>query len=98
MEPGGFAIPHIDAGSPFRERWHIPVCPAGWFWQNGVYTEAPSEPFEVRHWEPHAVYNDSDKVRIHLLVDRKAEPFDAPKSSQLIITDMIPEVEALLPQ
>jgi hypothetical protein len=96
LEPGGFVVPHIDAGHPFHERWHIPVEPAGWFWEDGMYIKAPDTVFEVHHWKPHAVWNPTDKVRIHIIVDRDIVPADAPESSALILTDMIPEVAALM--
>ena len=96
LEPGGFAVPHIDAGKPFYERWHIPIVSAGFFWEDGSYFEAPSEPFRVRYWLPHAVWNPTDTTRIHLMVDRKVVPEEAPESSELILTDMIPEIQELI--
>ncbi len=95
IAPGGFIIPHIDAG-PFLERWHFPVLIAGMFWEDGVHSQ-PTEPFAVHHWKPHAVYNATDDPRVHLIVDREVVPPEAPLHSELIFTDMIPEVSALIP-
>lgn len=50
----------------------------------------------MRHWEPHAVYNDGDMPRIHFIVDRAVHPPDAPLEGPLVITEMIPEIETLL--
>jgi hypothetical protein len=80
---GGFIVPHIDAG-PYYERWHIPVQPAGMFWELDTYFQ-PTEPFQVRHWLPHAVWNPTDTDRIHLIVDRDIIPPDAPTDGKLII-------------
>ena len=96
LDAGGFVIPHIDAGNPFYERWHVPAYPAGFFWEDGNHSE-PTELFRVHHWLPHAVYNPTDKPRIHLMVDRDIIPPEAPTEGRLIYTDMIPEVEALIP-
>ena len=95
LDPGGFVIPHIDAG-PWFDRWHVPVEPAGGFWQSGEYLR-PTEVFQVKHWLPHAVFNDSDRPRVHLIVDRDAPPpFVLPEDRGLVLTDMIPEVQALI--
>lgn len=96
LDPGGFAVPHIDAGKPFYDRWHIPITPAGFFWEDGVMYEAPEEPFRVRHWLPHAVGNPTDRVRIHLMVDRVEIAEGSPEESTLILTDMIPEIQELI--
>ena len=97
LEPGGFIAPHIDAG-PYWDRWHVPVQPAGVFWQNGVEIHPePFEPFRVKHWENHAVWNDTDVVRVHLIVDRAEEPGERPVYSPLVVCEMIPEIEALVP-
>lgn len=66
LEPGGFILPHIDAG-PYRERWQVPIQPAGAL--NDVEAHV-GECFPVRHWEPHSVTNPTDRPRIHLVVDR----------------------------
>jgi hypothetical protein len=57
---------HVDQG-PYRERWHVPIVPAGTF--NGEQTPA-GVPFPVAHWEPHQVDNPADHARIHLVIDR----------------------------
>lgn len=66
IEPGGFIVSHIDAG-PHRERWQIPITTAGTL--NDV-TAVDGFPFRVTHWEPHEVTNDTDRPRIHLVLDR----------------------------
>lgn len=66
VEPGGFIVPHCDAG-PHRERWHVPIEPAGA--TCGVEAVA-GVPFPVEHWEPHDVINDTDRRRVHLVIDR----------------------------
>lgn len=93
IDPGGFIIPHIDA-SPWHERWHYPIQTGGHFWQDGVHF-SPTEPFIVKHWLPHAVYNNSDKPRVHLIVDRDIELTPRPATG-LVLTKMIPEVQALI--
>lgn len=57
---------HIDQG-PYRERWHVPVLPAGTF--NGQPV-VPGRAFPVKHWEPHQFDNPTDRSRIHLVIDR----------------------------
>ena len=96
LGPGGFIVPHIDTG-PFWERWHIPIQPAGWFWENGKYFEPEEDvPFRVHHWLPHAVYNNTLRTRIHLIVDRAIKPPEAPKPGLLVLTEMIPEIQELI--
>lgn len=96
LGPGGFIIPHRDAG-PWWDRWHIPVEPAGWFWEDGERLEPDwMVPFRVRHWLPHAVWNDTDRERVHLIVDRAERPADAPVDGPLEFTPMIPEVQAMI--
>lgn len=95
LGPGGFVVPHIDAGPPFYERWHFPIEPAGFFWEDGEYYE-PTEPFKVRHWLPHAVWNPTNKTRIHIMAERQVVPAEAPESSPLILTEMIPEIEQMI--
>ena len=64
LEPGGFLVRHVDAG-PYHERWQVPIRPAG----IGL-TGEPGIAFRVRHWEPHSVDNQTDRPRIHLVLDR----------------------------
>lgn len=77
IEPGGLIHPHIDQG-PYRERWQVPIQPAGLM--NGVEAVA-GVPFRVKQWEPHSVENATDRARIHLVIDRnvmvdsRATPF-----------------------
>lgn len=68
-EPGGFIAPHVDAG-PYWERWHVPIIAAG-EWQEGGRVVIPRAgvPFRVRHFHPHAVWNDTDVARVHLVID-----------------------------
>lgn len=66
ITPGGYIIPHADAG-PWRERWHVPIQAAGLF-----NDERPEDavPFQVEHWKKHSVVNDTNHLRIHLVIDR----------------------------
>lgn len=66
IEPGGLIHRHIDEG-PYRERWQVPIQPAGVM--NGVEAVA-GVPFRVKQWEPHWVQNPTDQPRIHLVIDR----------------------------
>lgn len=66
IEPGGVVHPHIDQG-PYRERWQVPIQPAGLM--NDAEAVA-GVPFRVKQWEPHWVKNTSDRPRIHLVIDR----------------------------
>jgi hypothetical protein len=66
VEPGGLIHRHIDAG-PYRERWQVPIQPAGLM--NGAEAVA-GVPFNVKQWEPHSVQNATDRARIHLVIDR----------------------------
>lgn len=66
IEPGGLIHRHADEG-PYRERWQVPIQPAGVM--NGVEAVA-GVPFRVEHWKPHAVQNPTDHPRIHLVIDR----------------------------
>lgn len=66
IEPGGLIHPHIDQG-PYRERWQVPIQPAGLM--NGAEAVA-GVPFRVKQWEPHSVENTTDRSRIHLVIDR----------------------------
>ncbi len=63
---GGFIAPHIDQG-PYRERWHVPIHPAGTF--DGRKVKAGVS-FPVQHWAPHQVDNPTGRDRIHLVIDR----------------------------
>jgi hypothetical protein len=66
IDAGGYVVAHCDPG-PCRERWHLPIHAAGW--TTGV-RGVEGVPFPVCQWEPHWVDNDSDRVRIHLIIDR----------------------------
>lgn len=68
IEPGGFIIPHRDAG-PYKRRYQIPIEPAGWFWSEATGWFQPTGRFDVQHWLPHAVVNTTNRPRIHLVVD-----------------------------
>ena len=79
------------------ERWHYPIEPAGWVWQANLgFFEAPTEPFEMRHWEPHAVWNDDNTPRIHLIVEYD-NPIDHP-DADLTLYPMLPEMDEVVAQ
>ncbi len=70
IEPGGDIPPHKDA-APWLERWQIPIQPAGTFCVDGEQLEQiAGVPFQVKHWTWHHVNNDTDRPRIHLIIDR----------------------------
>lgn len=70
LEPGGHIRLHRDGG-PHYERWQIPIQPAGRFILDEVeLVQEPGVPFRVEHWKWHEVINDTDRARIHLLIDR----------------------------
>lgn len=66
IEPGGYVVPHIDAG-PYRERWQVPITAAGTL--NGQHHEV-GVPFRVHHHDWHEVANDDPTPRVALVVDR----------------------------
>lgn len=68
LDPGGFIVPHRDAG-PWRERWQIPIVTSGEWHADPPITPIAGVPFLARHWEPHAVTNRGDRARIHLVID-----------------------------
>lgn len=92
LEPGGFIVPHVDA-SPWFRRFHYPIEPAGYVWHNGETLESPSEPFEVVHYEPHAVWNPTNKRRVHMIVETVER---IPGDSSLVLCDMLPEIQELI--
>lgn len=92
--PGGFVVPHCDV-PPYRQRWHFPVQPAGFFWEDGKTIE-PTEPFIVRHWLPHAVWNPTDTPRIHLMVEREVLSYESSITSSLTYEEMLPEIQVLV--
>lgn len=69
INPGGFIIPHRDAG-PWRERWQVPISAAGQWCAQDTFTPQSGEAFPVTHWELHAVVNRTNTPRIHLVIDR----------------------------
>lgn len=69
IDPGGFIIPHRDAG-PWRERWQVPILAAGEFHADETTVPIDGRAFPVTHWRPHAVTNRTDHPRIHLVLDR----------------------------
>jgi hypothetical protein len=81
IDPRGFIAPHRDAG-PWRERWQVPIRAAGEWHGDDTFSPESGVPFQVRHWEPHAVVNNTDQPRIHLVLDRDVwldrapEPFE----------------------
>jgi len=92
LDPGGFIVPHIDAG-PYHRRWHYPTEPGGYVWNNGVTVESPTEPFEITHWEPHAVWNPGPTRRVHLIVETSEK---VEGESGLVMCDMLPEIQELI--
>lgn len=92
LDPGGFIVPHIDA-SPWFRRWHYPIEPAGFVWHDGETLESPVEPFEIRHNEPHAVWNPTSKRRVHLIVETSER---VPGESGLVLCPMIDEIQGLI--
>lgn len=76
IQPGGYIVPHTDR-SRWRERWHIPIQAAGWMILGCGYPYGDTEavfdevgmPLRVEHWLPHAVENQDDHDRIHLIID-----------------------------
>jgi quercetin dioxygenase-like cupin family protein len=70
MEPGADIPLHKDA-SPWKERWQVPIQPAGRMTVDGEDIEqVAGVPFQVEHWKWHEVVNDTDRARIHLVIDR----------------------------
>lgn len=70
IEPGGYVLPHIDAG-PYCERWQIPFTTDGaLFHGDEMVTHEVGVPFQVRHFDWHEVRNESDADRVSLVVDR----------------------------
>jgi quercetin dioxygenase-like cupin family protein len=70
MEPGADIPLHKDA-SPWKERWQVPIQPAGRMTVDGEDIEqVAGVPFQVEHWKWHEVVNDTDRPRIHLVIDR----------------------------
>lgn len=94
LMPGGFVVPHRDV-PPFRERWHFPIQPAGFFWESGMTFE-PTEPFMVHHWLPHAVWNPTDRPRIHLMIERAIPSYEGFAKTELTFEPMLPEIQALI--
>jgi hypothetical protein len=84
IDAGGFIVPHRDAG-PWRERWQVPLEPAGEFHGADRFTPTTGVPFQVEHWAAHAVANDTDHPRIHLVIDRD------------VLLDLAPEPFAVFP-
>lgn len=68
LDPGGFIVPHRDAG-PWLHRWQLPIIVSGdWHGLTPVTPES-GVLFLARHWEPHAVTNRGTTARIHLVFD-----------------------------
>lgn len=70
--PGGELKPHID-GPPYRERWHLVLKSKGAeFYQEQAGWFAPLQGRwfgPVSYWVPHAVRNNTEHERIHIVVD-----------------------------
>ena len=96
LKPGGFIIPHIDAGNPFLERWQIPLQVAGMFWQDGEWFRI-EKPMKIKQWLPHAVINNDNVDRIHLVYEVANVPEDSPKEQvPFSFSEMLPEVQELI--
>lgn len=79
IEPGGFVLPHIDAG-PFFERWQIPFTSDGCLLHDGIpVAHEVGVPFPVRHFDWHEVRNDGVADRVSLVIDRDV-PLPVPPS------------------
>lgn len=76
LAPGGFIVPHRDA-APWYERWQVPIHAAGVFDDS---RPTDGVPFRVTHWQSHFVANDTDRPRVHLVIDRDIE-LDLPPAS-----------------
>lgn len=94
VHPGGFIIPHIDAGG-HKDRWHIPIQIAGSFWQDGELLDV-TKPFQPNHYVPHAVWNSDDTPRIHIVCDRDVPHHNNPEKTPFVVTEMLPEVQELI--
>lgn len=69
IAPGGFIVPHTDA-SRWRVRWQVPIRPAGLTVVDDVaFGSVAGRAFPIEHWRPHAVWNFTDRARVHLVVD-----------------------------
>lgn len=79
IDPGGFIVPHVDAG-PWLERWQVPVSTAGWFRQGELVDLEDGVPFRVEHWQKHSVGNPTGIPRVHLVIDRKVRVARAPEA------------------
>lgn len=91
LDPGGFILPHRDAG-PFFERWQVPIIPAG-VWGDG-FAPSAGVAHRVSHWLPHSVWNTGVRARVVLLVDLDREvrasglfegPFPVPPEFQRLV-------------
>lgn len=70
LDPGGYLLPHRDKG-PYYTRTHIPLEPGGWYWDEEVgAVQMELGVHVVRHHLTHAVWNDTDHPRVHLVIDR----------------------------
>lgn len=95
LYPGGFIVPHIDAGSKFHERWQVPLQVAGKMWVDGD-TFTVEEPYRLEHWKPHAVWNSDLTKRVHIVVDKVNIVYKPEVSVKMKVVDfVIPELETL---
>lgn len=98
LEPGGFIVPHRDGG-PWWQRWHIPVRTAGRIEAGAWFTPLDGAVFQIAHWEPHALMNDTPRRRVHLVIDRKVRvQVDRPsgESQEFQVLPVPSEFEALV--
>jgi len=85
LAPGGWIHPHSDEGeyADHFERFHLPLQsePGNTFMVDllpgcGEYVHMlPGEVWNFNHKRVHTLFNDSDKPRIHLIVDCVAPDF-----------------------
>lgn len=72
--PGGRSGVHVDPEAGKLSRWHLPLRTnlKAWFWSEAT-DNIHMFPWRwygpILYWEPHAVGNDGDEPRTHLVVD-----------------------------
>jgi hypothetical protein len=92
LAPGGYLLPHRDKG-PYYTRTHIPLEPAGWYWDElggAQRFDVVGQSYRVNHHRAHAVWNDSDTYRTTLVIDR--EPVEGNGSFKSYPTTICPEL------
>jgi len=74
MEPGGIIHPHVDANrsAAWPHKIHIPILTnpkVEFYVEPGVYHLEAGQAYEVNNRVPHAVRNEGDTPRIHLIFE-----------------------------